>query len=266
MKLSAILISVSVFSRAGVMLAENDAGTETDIGEYSTIVDRQMFGPLPPTFDSTKPPGQGIMDSRGAKANEPQLTKEQAQIRKSVHFSVINLTPSGKTAVGFTDNSNPKEPKHHYLKVGETSSDGWTVKDADAATSTMTIVKDGIEVALVLGQNSGGGASAPAGASPAALQQTARRSGGGQLPSASFKSRRAWRERKKNEEVNLMREQLAAQKRENEQKEALRKQEREEQRQQLNAIRDALAKMRDEKEKKDASEDGTSGNENNDAQ
>ncbi len=260
MKPPAILISASVFFCASALCAKNDADAEIGIGEYETIIARQMFGPLPPTFDSTKPPGQGIMDSRGGKADGPQLTKEQAQIRKNVHFSVINLTPSGKTAVGFTDNSDPKEPKHYYLKVGESSSDGWTVKDADAATSTMTIVKDGVEVSLVLGQKSGGGAAA------ALPQQTLKNHGGETSLAVTMKSRRAWRERKKNEEVNRMREELAAQKRENEEQEALRKQEREEQRQQLNAIRDALTKMRAEREKNEAAAEGSNGNENNDNQ
>ena len=40
------------------------------------------------------------------------------------------MTPDGATVVGFTDNSDPKVPRHYYLKVGE-SRDNWTVKEAD---------------------------------------------------------------------------------------------------------------------------------------
>lgn len=121
---------------------------------YQTIVDRQMFGLPPVGFDPTKPPSEvSRMDSRA----EQEVAKEKEKLKSSIHFSVINLTPEGDTAVGFTDKSNPKELHHYYLKVGE-SRDGWLVKEADAAARTMTIVKGELEVALALGGDSSKGA------------------------------------------------------------------------------------------------------------
>lgn len=117
---------------------------------YQPIIDRQMFGQPPPNFDPTK------MASEVTKQSEKELTKEQEQIKSAVHFSIINVTPSGKTAVGFTDNSDPKTPVHYYLKVGE-SSGGWTLKEADALKAWMKIERNGVEVELTLGQNSGKG-------------------------------------------------------------------------------------------------------------
>ena len=65
-----------------------------------------------------------------------------------------NVTPAGETVVGFSDNGDPKNPLHYYLKVGE-SQNGWTVKEADREAATMTIVnQEGIEVTLKLGGDS----------------------------------------------------------------------------------------------------------------
>ena len=105
---------------------------------YQSIVDRQMFGEPPPGFDPTRPPGE-VSKSEAEEASE-QLTKEQEQIKSSIHFSVINVTPGGETAVGFTDNGDAKNPVHYYLKVGETRN-GWLVKEADPVKATMTIAK-----------------------------------------------------------------------------------------------------------------------------
>ena len=98
------------------------------IERYQSIIDRQMFGALPPGFDPTKSPNEvQKMSSR----EERQLTQEQEKLQSSIHFSVINVASDGQPEVGFTDNSDPKAPKHYFLKVGE-SRDGWTVKDASA--------------------------------------------------------------------------------------------------------------------------------------
>lgn len=151
-------ISISVLAALSSAYADEGAVAEADVGEYRTIIDRQMFGPLPDAFDPQKPPGQGVAETRGK--DEVQLSKEQEQIQKSVHFSVINRTPAGECFVGFTDNSNQREPRHYYMKIGE-SRDGWLVKAADASTETMTLSKDGIEVTMKLGDKSGQ-ASVPA--------------------------------------------------------------------------------------------------------
>lgn len=115
---------------------------------YQSIVDRQMFGQPPVGFDPTKMPSE-VTKSK----SDAELTKEQEQVKKAIRFSVINVTPSGETVVGFSDNGDPKNALHYYLKVGE-SQNGWTVKAADPEAATMTIEKEGIEVTLKLGGDS----------------------------------------------------------------------------------------------------------------
>ena len=74
---------------------------------YQSIIDRQMFGPLPPGFDPTKLPSEV---QKSSSAQERELSKEQEQLKSAIHFSVINVAADGKTEVGFTDNSDPENP------------------------------------------------------------------------------------------------------------------------------------------------------------
>lgn len=152
---------------------------------YQTIVDRQMFGQPPDGFDPSVPPSE-VARSRNDSRSEVELSKEQEKLKSAIHFSVINVTPEGDTAVGFTDNSTPKEPHHYYLKVGE-ERDGWTVKEADLAEKSMTIVKDEIEVSLTLGGDSskGSGATSRAGAMRNASNGSTRAKGLGSLLSSA---------------------------------------------------------------------------------
>lgn len=132
------------------------AGAEKQpYSRYATIVDRQMFGPLPAGFDPAKLP------SEVTKTSQKELTKEQEQLKSAVRFSVINMTPDGQVAVGFTDSSDGKNPRHYYLKVGE-SRGGWLVKEADPETATMTVAKGEIEVTLTIGGDSAKDAAATA--------------------------------------------------------------------------------------------------------
>lgn len=128
---------------------------------YQSIVDRQMFGALPVGFDPTKLP------SEVTKSSQKELTKEQEQLKSAIRFSVINQTPDGQVAVGFTDNTDSKNPCHYYLKVGEMRG-GWLVKEADPETATMTIAKGEIEVTLTIGGDSAKDATATAKAAGAA--------------------------------------------------------------------------------------------------
>ena len=228
---------------------------------YQTIIDRQMFGPLPEGFDPTKSPDE--VQSTSA-ASEKELTKEQEKLQSAIHFSVLNVDAGGATVVGFTDNSNPKVPKHYYLKVGE-KSDGWEVKAADPEAATMTVVKDEIEVTLKLGGNSAqdasatakaGGAAAPAAGTPAA---PARR---GLLGNASLRARRMQRHQEENaakaRDAAETAAREAARQEQAEQDRAQREAERAEQRQQLLAIQEELKRVREAKsseEKKDGDAD-----------
>lgn len=119
---------------------------------YQTIVDRQMFGPLPEGFDPTKLPSEA---ARPSKKGAEELSKEQEKVKSAIRFSVINVTPDGQVKVGFTDRSDAKNPKNYYLGVGE-ARDGWLVKDADADKASMTIVRsaDSVEVSLSIGGDS----------------------------------------------------------------------------------------------------------------
>ena len=217
---------------------------------YQSIVDRQMFGPLPPGFDPTKSPNE-VQKTSGK--DERQLTQEQEKLQSSIHFSVINVASDGQTEVGFTDNSDPKAPKHYFLKVGE-SRDGWTVKEASAADATMTIAKDDIEVSLTLGGNSakdGGTSKAGASASATAANGGTRRSGLLTGGANTFRARRLQRKQEdmaaaaKQEEERAARE--AERQAQAEQEKQQREAERAEQRQQLLAIQEELKRVREQK-------------------
>jgi len=212
---------------------------------YQSIVDRQMFGALPPGFDPTK------MPSEVSKADQKQLTKEQEKLQSSIHFSVINVTPDGATAVGFTDNSDPKAPVHYYLKVGE-KRNGWEVKTADATEATMTIAKGDIEVSLKIGGNSAkdAGATTKAGetAASAGALSAARPTGllGGSLGARRrLRAQMAQAEQAKADEAAAARE--AERQAQAEVEKAQREAERAEQRQQLQAIQEELKRVREAK-------------------
>ena len=244
---------------------------------YQSIIDRQMFGPLPPGFDPTKSPNEVQKSSKA----DAELTQDQAKLKSAIRFFVIDKKDDGSVAVGFSDNSDPKTPKSYYLKVGE-SRDGWEVKEADSETATMTIAKGEVEVTLKLGGNSatdgnaapGGGASAPAAAS--ASGGASRRPGlhgGGLLGAGSLHARRmqlqqeaeakrleakAAEEAREAERQAKEDERQAQAEADKQQREA----EREEQRKQLLAIQEELKKVREAKAAAEARE----GNADNEAQ
>ena len=238
------------------------------IGRYQSIIDRQMFGPLPPGFDPTKSPNE-VQKSSGK--DEKQLTQEQEKLQSSIHFSVINVASDGQPEVGFTDNSDPKAPKHYFLKVGE-SRDGWTVKDASAEDATMTIAKGDIEVSLSLGGNSAkdGGTSKAGGAAlmTSAANATARRPGllGGGL--GTLRARRLQRQQDALAAAAKQQEESAAKEAERqaqaEQEKQQREQERAEQRQQLLAIQEELKRVREAKAAAEAAK--SESDENNEAE
>ena len=122
---------------------------------YQTVIDRKPFGPEPVNFDPEAAPGSASANAAGGgEMTEEQRTAEEQQLAASVRVSMINVTPSGAIAVGFTDSSvNPAE--NYYLTVGR-SQNGWTVKSADPATESVTLGKGGVDVTVKLGETSGG--------------------------------------------------------------------------------------------------------------
>ena len=245
---------------AGAAVVALSAAAERQPYErYQSIVDRQMFGPLPVGFDPTKSPTEV---SKSGGAAEKELTKEQEKVKSAVKFTVINVTPDGETAIGFTDNSDPKAPKHYYLKVGE-SRGGWEVKEADAKTATMTIAKDDIEVSLSLGGDSATDGKAQATQSAAAASQpSSRRS---PMLSTLGSRRRMRKEMEEAARLDDAKREAAAKAREEEERmrreeeRAQREAERDEQRRQLNQMMEELKKVREERqsrEKEKASDSG----------
>ena len=234
------------------------------IERYQSIIDRQMFGPLPPGFDPTKSPND-VQKSSGK--DERQLTQEQEKLQSSIHFSVINVASDGQPEVGFTDNSDPKAPKHYFLKVGE-SRDGWTVKDASAEDATMTIAKGDIEVSLSLGGNSAkdGGTSKAGGSAMTAANGGLRRSGlsgRGLLGGGSLRARRLQRQQEAQAAAAKQQEEQAAKDAERQEQAEQEKQQREaeraEQRQQLLAIQEELKKVREAKAATETAKDEDAG-------
>lgn len=232
---------------------------------YQSIVDRQMFGPVPEGFDPTKPPSE-VQKSSGK--TEKELTREQEQIRKSVRFSMINLNPAGETMVGFTDSSDPKNVRNYYLKVGE-KRDGWEVKAADATAATVSISKDGVDLDLELGGSSGGGAAptVASGGGPrrGALMNVGGGSGGKlshfggglgglrQRREAKKQQREASEKAAAEDRAKREAEEEAEKAREAEEK-AQRDAEREQQREQLLQIQEELKKAREARQAAEAAE------------
>ena len=252
---SAVLIVVFLVAFAG--FAEKQP-----ISHYQPIIDRQMFGPLPPGFDPTKSPNE-VQKSSGRE--EKQLTQEQEKLQSSIHFSVINVTPEGATAVGFTDNSDPKAPVHYYLKVGE-KRNGWEVKEADANKASMTIAKGDIEVSLTLGGNSAkdGGTSRAGGTASGAVRRP------GILGGGSLRAKQLRRKQEAKEAVAKQQEEAAAKEAERQALAEADKQQREaeraEQRQQLQAMFEEMKKIRESKSATAKDEEGGESDANNEAE
>lgn len=108
---------------------------------YQPILDRMPFGPLPPNF--------GEVAAEPTKT-DAQVQAEQQKLAKQINMSCINVTPGGKTAIGFTD-LNEKPPQNYYLLVGD-SGGGWTVVNADYDDEWAQIEKDGVTITLKLGK------------------------------------------------------------------------------------------------------------------
>lgn len=141
---------------------------------YQPILDRMPFGA------AAAQTGAGALDAEGAKS-AAQEKVEQERLAKQVNMSAVNITPEGRTAIGFTDLSQ-KPPVNHYLLVGD-EADGWKVLDADYDLETATIEKEGVAITLKLGQGllsapaAGGAGSAAATAGAPALSAGARKVG-----------------------------------------------------------------------------------------
>ena len=265
--------------------AEKDRpSTDAGFERYRTIIDRKPFGPEPANFDPDTPGSRGGAAGGGGAvdpaAQEAMKAQEEQKIIASVRVSALNVTPSGKIAVGFTDAS--KQPSGtYYLKVGETR-DGWTVKAADARAMKVTLEKDGVEATLGLGEGSadggkdGGKVKTVAGAAvrppvgrlaragllrPVALSASAP-SGASAAPGGSIASLRARRAQKEAEaearrKAAAEQAQAAAEQAQAEREKAAAEREkaaaeREQQLQQLQQIQEELRRNREERQRREA--------------
>ena len=141
MKCNGILFSAAFFAATCFANTDLSLYAKPDFETYQPILDRMPFG-APPD------PNASPTTLTAADARKEQLEKEK--LAKQINMSALNITPDGRTAIGFTDLS-AKPPANYYLAVGE-SSDGWTVLEADYDTDTATVEKEGIEITLQLGK------------------------------------------------------------------------------------------------------------------
>lgn len=241
--------------------AEKDrSSTDAGFERYRTIIDRKPFGPEPANFDPDAPGSRGGASGGGGAvdpaAQEAMKAQEEQKIIASVRVSALNVTPSGKIAVGFTDAS--KQPTGvYYLKVGETR-DGWTVKAADAREMKVTLEKDGVEATLGLGEGSADVAKNDKKGAPSPVTLLARtghpradRPAAGGSSIANLRARRALKEAERAEEERRQAAAAEQARAEREKAEADREKaaaEREQQREQLLQIQEELRRQREQKE------------------
>ena len=171
------------------------AGASADgFAPYQTILDRMPFGPLPPNFNPDAPPGTATAGAGASGEEEVQLTEDEQQIVSSVRVSILNVTPSGAVAVGFTD-SAAQPPANYYMKVGE-KRDVWEVKEADPAEQTVVLVKNGVEATLKVGEGvAAGGDRKAKGAGVRPMQASSRmmmRAGGPRQRATCRRMLRRW--------------------------------------------------------------------------
>ena len=232
----ATLVHISVF------LALAAFAEKQPLDRYQSIIDRQMFGPLPRDFDPDKMPSEV---AKSGLREQKELTKEQEELKKAVHFSVLNVRQSGEVEVGSSDLSDKESPTHYFLKVGE-SQNGWKVESADVDAATATLVKDGVVLELSLGDNSAKGGGTAKKAEPGV---------GGANPRRNILFETARQRRTRQTEENLA--QVEKLRKEREAEKAEREAERAEMMQSLQALRDDIKRAREEKsEPRKPEEDG----------
>ena len=238
--------------------APKAAAAEDGFEPYQTILDRMPFGPLPPNFNPDAPPGSAAAGGAGGAeaGNEVELTEDEQQIVSSVRVSILNVTPSGAIAVGFTD-SSAQPPANYYMKVGE-KRDVWEVKEADPAEQTVILVKNGVEATLKVGEGVAGGdkkARGPRQMPPHAMARAGGSDGKAMPGAVSAMDRLRARRMRSAEDLKAeeaRREAAAAEERKNAAQAAA---EREQQREALMQIQEELRRQREEREQRAAQEE-----------
>ena len=230
------------------------AAVSFESSPYQTILNRMPFGVPPPNFNPDALPGTAAVDAAAAGAEEAQISEDEQQIVSSVRVSILNVTPSGAVAVGFTD-SSVQPSVNYYMKVGE-KRDVWEVKEADPAEQTVVLVKNGIEATLKVGEGVADGDKKAKGTRPMLASRGSGHPGGqeGHSPHVSAMERLRARRMKSAEDLKAeeaRREAAAAEARKNAAQAAA---EREQQREALMQIQEELRRQREEREQRAAQE------------
>ena len=114
-----------------------------DKSPYPVILEKMPFG---------VPPDLAALNAAATSMDEVKMKAEQDKLAATFSWTAINITPDGKTAIGFTDLS-AKPPANYYMTVGESAND-WTVVEADYASETATIQKGEVSISLKFGNKS----------------------------------------------------------------------------------------------------------------
>ena len=139
--------------------ADEAAAVVPGFERFKTIMDRNPFGRPPPGFDPDAPGGavdvRGGAEGSAEAAAAAEASAVEQQIISSVRVSMLNVTPSGKINVGFTD-SSVQPPRNYLMEVGEKREGcDWLVVEADPEKLTVKLSKEGVEATLKLGGGSG---------------------------------------------------------------------------------------------------------------
>jgi hypothetical protein len=118
-------------------------GTPFEKSAYTIILEKMPFG---------TPPDLTAMNAAATSMDEAKMKVEQEKLAATFSWTAINITPDGKTAIGFTDLS-AKPPANYYMTVGE-SANNWKVVEADYSSETATIEKDNVRISLKFGNKS----------------------------------------------------------------------------------------------------------------
>jgi hypothetical protein len=116
------------------------AGTPFEKSPYPIILEKMPFG---------TPPDLTAMNAAATSMDEAKMKVEQEKLAATFSWTAINITPNGKTAIGFTDLS-AKPPANYYMTVGDSAND-WKVVEADYTSETATIQKGEVRISLKFG-------------------------------------------------------------------------------------------------------------------
>lgn len=132
--------------------------------KYSTIAQRQPFGPEPANFDpdtvvSSSNGRGGAAGAEDAAAQEAvQLSEQENKLAGAVKVTILNVGLDGSQYVGFTDSTvNP--PRNYYIKKGE-SRDEWSVVAVDEEKREATLAYSSASQKIELSFKLGGGLAA----------------------------------------------------------------------------------------------------------